>query len=87
MLAHYGFTKGFETVVTCDFDGQAHTGIVKLENGERVELMTAEGMLVTIAKENIEARQEGKSAMPEDLIKRFSKSELRDLVEFLAGQR
>lgn len=87
VLPNKTIAKGFETVVIRDFDGQTHTGIVKLENGDRVELMTAEGKLVMIAKENIEARKEGKSAMPEDLIKRLSKSELRDLVEFLAGQR
>ena len=79
--------KGFETVVIRDFEGQTHTGIIKLETEERIELMTAEGKLVTIAKAEIEARKEGKSAMPEDVIKRLSKSELRDLVEFLAGQQ
>ena len=36
-------------------------------------------------KNQIDERQAGKSAMPEDVIKHLSKSELRDLVEFLAG--
>ena len=34
---------------------------------------------------DIEERKLGNSAMPEDLPKKLSRSELRDLVEFLAG--
>jgi quinoprotein glucose dehydrogenase len=49
--------------------------------------MTAEGKVVAIAKADIDARKEGKSAMPDELIKRLSKSELRDLVEFLTTCR
>ncbi len=75
--------KGFETAVIRDLDGQIHTGIVKLENEQRLDLMTAEGKLISIRKENIEARKEGKSSMPEDLTKQVSKFDLRDLVEFL----
>ena len=47
--------------------------------------MTAEGKLVTVAKESIEERKPTKSAMPEDLTKYLTKQELRDLVEFLAS--
>jgi quinoprotein glucose dehydrogenase len=47
--------------------------------------MTAEGNLVKVAKDQIEERARGKSAMPEDIINSLSKSEVRDLVEFLAG--
>lgn len=79
--------KGFETAVIRDFDGQIHTGIVKLENGDRIDLMTAEGKLVSIRKDDIEARKEGKSAMPEDLTKRLNRFDLRDLVEFLSSCR
>ena len=75
--------KGFETAVIRDFDGQVHTGIVKREDDTQIELITAEGKLVGIRKEDIEARKEGKSAMPEDLTKRVTRFELRDLVEFL----
>ena len=79
--------KGFETAVIRDLDGQIHTGIVKREDDAQVELMTAEGKLVSIRKEDIEGRKEGKSSMPEELTKRLSKFELRDLVEFLANCR
>ena len=49
--------------------------------------MTAEGKLVTVRKNQIEERQRGKSAMPDDVAKFLSKTELRNLVEFLASQK
>jgi quinoprotein glucose dehydrogenase len=61
------------------------TGIVKAETAKELQLMTAEGKLVTVPRDKIDERQTGKSAMPEDVIKSLSKTELRDLVEFLAG--
>lgn len=77
--------KNFETVVILDLDGVQHTGILKQEDEKQVTLMTPEGKLVTIAKENIDGRKPGKSSMPEDLLKYLTKAELRDLVEFLAS--
>ncbi len=47
--------------------------------------MTPEGKLVTVAQSQVEERQQGKSAMPADLIKSLTRSEVRDLVEFLAN--
>jgi quinoprotein glucose dehydrogenase len=79
--------KNFESVVIRDLDGVTHTGVLKQETEHGVQLMTAEGKLLTIAKENIDARKPGKSAMPEDVTKHLSKFEMRDLVEFLAGQK
>jgi quinoprotein glucose dehydrogenase len=77
--------KGFETVVLELANGQVVSGIVKEENAKELRLMTAEGKLVTVPRAQIEERQTGKSAMPQDTIKLLTKSELRDLVEFLAG--
>ena len=47
--------------------------------------MTAEGVLVSIKKDEIDERRAAKSAMPDDLLQKLTKQELRDLVEFLAG--
>ena len=47
--------------------------------------MTAEAKLIEIPKADIEERKRGASAMPEDLSKKLTRAELRDLVEFLAG--
>jgi quinoprotein glucose dehydrogenase len=47
--------------------------------------MTPEGKPLVVPKGKIEVRQAGKSAMPEDLVKHLSRSQMRDLVEFLAS--
>jgi quinoprotein glucose dehydrogenase len=65
-------------------NGQVHTGIIKAEDAKEVRLMTPEGQLLTLAKSKIEERNRGPSAMPADIIQHLTKSELRDLVEFLA---
>ena len=39
-----------------------------------------------VEKANVKKRQGGLSAMPDDISKTLSKQDLRDLVEFLAGQ-
>lgn len=77
--------KGYETAVLLLKSGKVETGIVKSEDGKEVKLMNAEGKLVAVPKDQIDERQTGKSAMPEDLVTKMTKRELRDLVEFLAG--
>jgi len=77
--------KGFDTQVILTESGKVHTGIVKEDDGRQIRLMTAEGNVLTIPKIEIEEQNRGRSAMPEDLIKKLSLFELRDLVEFLAS--
>ena len=77
--------KGYESVLLILNNGQTRTGVLKGEDAKEIRLMTAEGKLVTVAKSDVDERHPGKSAMPEDIIKKLSKSELRDLVEFLSG--
>jgi quinoprotein glucose dehydrogenase len=77
--------KGYESVLLVLNNGQTRTGVLKGEDAKEIRLMTAEGKLVTVAKDDVDERHPGKSAMPEDVIKKLSKSELRDVVEFLAG--
>jgi quinoprotein glucose dehydrogenase len=79
--------KNFETVVVVDTEGKVHSGILKAETAERLDLLTADGKLVSLPQAEIEQRKFGKSSMPEDLTKHLSKRELRDLIEFLAGRR
>ncbi len=79
--------KNYESVIIRDVDGVTHTGVLRNESETEVQIMTAEGRLVTIAKNDIEARRPGKSAMPEDLTKHLNRFELRDLIEFLASQK
>jgi quinoprotein glucose dehydrogenase len=77
--------KGYETVVLTLADGQVKSGILKSEDAKVVRLITSEGAVVTIPKEEIDQRTRGPSAMPEDLARQLSRRELRDLVEFLAN--
>ena len=77
--------KGYESIVLVLTDGQTKTGILKSEDAKAVRLMTAEGQLIAVANDQIDERRRGLSAMPADLVDKLSRSELRDLVEFLAN--
>lgn len=79
--------EGFETVVVATSDGRTLTGVFKGEDEQRLRLITADGLLIDIRKDEIEERARGVSAMPDQLPQQLTKSELRDLVEFLAGQK
>lgn len=70
-----------------DAEGQIHVGILKEETDDAVTIMTADGKLMMIEQDEIEARRPGQSPMPEDIIKRLTKRDLRDLVEFLAQRK
>jgi quinoprotein glucose dehydrogenase len=77
--------KGYESVILTLKNGKNVVGIIKAEDAKEVKLMNADGQTIVVPKEQIDDRQTGKSAMPEDVIKHLTKAELRDLVEFLAG--
>jgi len=79
--------KGFETVILQMESGQVHAGIIKSDDGQTLVLQKPDATTVTVKKAEIEDRAVGKSGMPEDLIKKLNKSELRDLVEYLSTRR
>ena len=79
--------KGFETAVLAMLDGKVIVGIIRKETDDQLELMDAKGTLKRVAKEDIDERASGKSAMPEEIVKQLSKDDLRDLVEFLIQQK
>src|SRR5690606_11788412 len=76
--------ENFQSVVIADVDGRVHTGVVRNESSEQMELLTAEGALLVIPQDAIEQRSVGKSAMPEDLAEKLTKRDIRDLVEWLS---
>ncbi|MFL5897458.1 MAG: c-type cytochrome, partial [Solirubrobacterales bacterium] len=76
--------QGFETLILATRDGQVQSGILKEDDGTSLRLITPEGNPLTVPKAEIEEQKRGASAMPEDLLKHLSRSELRDLVEYLA---
>jgi len=67
-------------------EGDTFTGIKKDEDDSVLTLMDQDGKLIRVDKDIIEGQKEGKSSMPEDLVKHLSKSELRDVIEFLASR-
>ena len=77
--------RGFETVILEMESGLVHAGIIKSDAGDRLTIQKPDGNVVVVDTSKIEDRAVGKSGMPEDLVKKLSKSDLRDLVEFLAS--
>jgi quinoprotein glucose dehydrogenase len=76
--------QGFESVVLATSDGKVVMGVLRGEDGKEIRLMTAEGQPITVPKSEIEDRKRGPSAMPADLVTKLTKTEIRDLIEFLA---
>jgi quinoprotein glucose dehydrogenase len=85
VLPNAQIAKGFETVVLNLADGRTVSGVLKSDDKKQVRLMTAEAQELVIAADDIESRRTGPSAMPDDLHKKLTRRELRDLVEFLAS--
>jgi quinoprotein glucose dehydrogenase len=75
--------EGFESIVLATSDGKVHTGILRGEDDKQLRLITFDGKPLAVPKDAIEERKRGPSAMPNDLVKKLSKTELRDLIEFL----
>ena len=80
-------TEKFGTVIVETADGKSLTGIVLSEDESALHLINAEGQKFDVAKDSIDDRRDGKSAMPENLIESLSAYDVRDLVEFLADQK
>jgi quinoprotein glucose dehydrogenase len=85
VLPNKTIAKNFESVLVVDDEGKVTSGVIKAEDAESLQLVTAEGKLVKIAKSSIEERRAAKSPMPEDLIKHLSPFELRDLIAYLSS--
>jgi quinoprotein glucose dehydrogenase len=77
--------KGYETVVLVLADGRTVSGVLKADDKKQVRLMTAEATELVIPADDIESRRTGPSAMPDDLHKKLTRRELRDVVELLAS--
>lgn len=75
----------FETVVLLTEDDQIVTGILREETPSKIELINAEGEIITVDPVEVVSRKKGKSAMPADLVKSMTKRELRDLVAYLSS--
>lgn len=74
----------YETLMVLTGEGNVVQGLLHEETEERLVLKDAEGKLHTLAVDDIEARQKGKSLMPQGLTNILTRSQFVDLVAFLA---
>jgi quinoprotein glucose dehydrogenase len=77
--------KGYESVQLSLLDGRTVTGVLKSKDKKQYVIGTPEGKIVTVPAADVDGERPDKSAMPDDLVKKLSKRELRDVVEFLSS--
>jgi quinoprotein glucose dehydrogenase len=85
VVPNKAIAKGYDSILINTLDGKSVSGVLKGEDDKEVRLMTAEAKLVVVKKADIDERRATKSAMPDDLVGKLTKRELRDLMEFLSG--
>ena len=78
---------GYETAALLLDNDAIETGRVVRESDAELVLQGPDGREKPIAKASIRKARRGQSAMPDDLGRLLSRRELRDLVEYLAGQK
>jgi quinoprotein glucose dehydrogenase len=75
--------KGYESIQFALLDGSTVTGVLKSRTKDEIVVATAEAKIVKVKTADVDAEKPDKSAMPEDLFKKLSKKELRDIVAYL----
>lgn len=76
--------EGFHSVVIVTDEGRTFSGFIKQESGLNVELVQADGKVVTIPRATIEGRRRQQvSVMPEGLAKQLSPQQVADLIRFI----
>ncbi|WP_236620995.1 PVC-type heme-binding CxxCH protein [Rhodopirellula sallentina] len=79
-----GISHNYEQYTAVTIDGFVLTGLLVNQNDDAVTLKTAEGVVRTIARDDIEElKQNSTSLMPENLHQLMSVQELLDLVDYL----
>lgn len=76
--------ENYNSRIVQTIDGLQFSGIPIRENKQQTVLRTAEGKVVSISAEDIEATKDGRSLMPEGLVDGLAEDELVDLVTFLS---
>jgi len=76
---------GYDTVVLTRKDGSSAAGIVASESDRVITLRDAENRLVEVRKAEIVKREGAPSGMPDVYTTILSKTELRDVVEYVAS--
>lgn len=78
---------GYDTIVLTLKSGGSAAGIVASETADTLTLRNTENALVAVKKSNIAKRDSAPSGMPEIYGAILTKSEIRDLVEYLSTLR
>ena len=77
---------GYGTVLVETKDGQSHIGTLKQKTAEKVELMGMDGVVVTVAAENIKSQSGSAiSLMPQGLHASLTRDEFTDLIDYLVS--
>ena len=87
LLPNQQIAPGFEAVRVQMKTGRSYNGVVKSDGEKELVLDGGDGATISIVKSEIDSRTKGLSGMPQDVAKPLKKREIRDLVEFLAGQK
>ena len=80
-------STGYDTIVLTLQSGGAAAGIVASETVDTITLRNTDNQLVVVKKSNIAKRDSAPSGMPEIYGAILTKSEIRDVVEYLATLR
>ena len=77
---------GYQPVVVSTHDGRVHTGVVRAETDDAVELADAEAKTTRIPKRDIDVRRAGGvSIMPARAAESLSAAEFADLISYLGS--
>lgn len=76
--------EGFHSVAVATDAGRTFNGFIKQESGLNVELVQADGRVITIPRASIEQRRRQQvSVMPEGLSRQLSPQQVADLIRFI----
>ena len=87
MLPSKEIAKGYESVILVLLDGRTVSGVLRSKDAKAYTVVTPENKVIVVPRDDIDTEKPDKSAMPEDLTKKMTKRELRDLVEFLSSMK
>lgn len=80
-------TEGFHSVAILTDEGRAYTGFIKQESGLSVDLVLADGNVVSIPRDSIEKRvRQETSVMPDGLDKLLSPQQIADIIRFIRDE-
>jgi len=85
ILPNRQIAQGFESVLVTDKNGEVYAGVLKNETQTEIAINSPDRGLLRLKKSDIQSRQKALSPMPEGMGQILSKSDLRNLIEFLSS--